>query len=174
MGNNLLGELRLDRGALPHLTVLDLEGSRLTQLPDLLPGTLQDLLVGSNQLSSLPASIADTIVIGVGDPARASLVSGHSSRQDAWTLKQVAAKFGGIYHDGNRMHLPSSVLDALTMLSPRDGMDLGLREVALIATALGATLVAGIGPLLAAFGMQREFREQRRRVRASMSEEAAT
>ncbi len=123
---------------------------------------------------SLPASIADTIVIGVGDPARASLVSGHSSRQDAWTLKQVAAKFGGIYHDGNRMHLPSSVLDALTMLSPRDGMDLGLREVALIATALGATLVAGIGPLLAAFGMQREFREQRRRVRASMSEEAAT
>ncbi|MEY3232593.1 MAG: hypothetical protein RL689_2682 [Planctomycetota bacterium] len=123
---------------------------------------------------ALPPSIADTIVIGVGDPSRATLVSGHSSRQDAWTLKQVAAKFGGIYHDGNRLHLPSSVLDGLTMLSPRSGWTLGLREAALLATAVGAAMVAGIGPLLAAFGTPRGFAAQRRRVRGREAQEAAT
>jgi Ca-activated chloride channel family protein len=135
-----------------------------------------DVEQGASAIGSLssPPSIADTIVIGVGDPTRASLVSGHSSRQDAWTLKQVAAKFGGVYHDGNRLHLPSSVLDSLTMLSPRSGVPLGLREAALTAVGTGAALMAGIGPLLAGFGLPRAFGTQRRRVRERAAAEAAS
>lgn len=106
---------------------------------------------------SLPASIADTIVIGVGDPGRASLVGGHASRQDTWSLKQVAARLGGIYHEGNRLHLPSSVLDRLSMITPTVGSVIGLREAALIALGLGCAMTALIGPALMWLGVPRAF-----------------
>jgi Ca-activated chloride channel family protein len=75
-----------------------------------------------------PDSIADAIVIGVGDPNRGSIVGGHNSRQDASSLKQLAARLGGVYHEGNQHHLPSEILDKLTMINPRTGAALGLRE----------------------------------------------
>jgi hypothetical protein len=86
----------------------------------------------------VPSSIASTIVIGVGDPNKASLVSGHSSRQDSWSLKQVAARLGGIYHEGNRLHLPSRILDQLAMVTPRVSDVIGLRDAGLIAIGVGA------------------------------------
>lgn len=113
---------------------------------------------------SMPASIADTIVIGVGDPNNPTIVAGHPSRQDQWTLKQIAAKLGGYYHEGNRLHLPSSVLAKLTMMTPRTGSSLGLREAALIAIGTGAGMVGLIGPALMLFGTPAEFARQRRRV----------
>jgi hypothetical protein len=65
LGNNLLGELRLDRGALPHLTVLDLEGDRLdARCPTCsgdaagLAGWLEPakLAAGVHRLAALPAA----------------------------------------------------------------------------------------------------------------------
>ncbi len=55
---------------------------------------------------TLPPAIADTIVIGVGDPNKASIVSGHSSKQEAMSLKTLAARLGGTYHEGNRLPPP--------------------------------------------------------------------
>lgn len=113
---------------------------------------------------SVPGSIANSIVIGVGDPAKASLVSGHSSRQDTWALKQLAARLGGFYHEGNRLHLPSALLDRLSMISPRVSNLIGLREAGLIALGVGCGLLGLIGPALMLFGLRGAYRKDRRAV----------
>jgi len=103
---------------------------------------------------SLPPAIADVIVIGVGDPNKASVVSGHSSRQEALSLKTLAARLGGTYHEGNRLHLPSDVLKRLSMISPNAGGELGLRDAALIALGAGAAMTALITPALMLLGLK--------------------
>jgi len=102
-----------------------------------------------------PSSIADAIVIGVGDPSRATQISGHASRQDQWTLKSVAAKLGGYYHEGNTKHLPTAVLDELTMIAPRVADGLGLREAGLLALGIGCTVLGVLTPLLILCGLRR-------------------
>ena len=104
-----------------------------------------------------PASIADCIVIGVGDPNRATAISGHASRQDAWVLKSLAGKLDGYYHEGNSKHLPRAVLDKLTMIAPRVSDAIGLREAGLIALGVGCALLGLIGPLLMMFGAPRSY-----------------
>ncbi len=110
---------------------------------------------------TLPPAIADTIVIGVGDPHKATLVSGHSSKQETWSLKQLAARLGGIYHEGNRLHLPSEVLKKLSMISPNPGQSLSVREAGLIALGSGAAMTALIGPALMLAGLSRKYARQR-------------
>jgi hypothetical protein len=105
-----------------------------------------------------PASIADAIVIGVGDPNRATTISGHASRQDQWTLKSLAARLGGIYHQGNTRHLPREILDELTMIAPRVSDAIGVRELGLLAFAIGASMLGLVGPLLVRFGTPRALR----------------
>ncbi|MGA1467109.1 MAG: vWA domain-containing protein [Phycisphaerales bacterium] len=99
-----------------------------------------------------PASIADAIVIGVGDPNRATQIAGHASRQDQWSLKSLAAKLGAHYHEGNTRHLPSEVLDSLTMIAPRISDAIGLREVGLVSLISGASMLGLLGPLLLRLG----------------------
>ncbi|MEY3142057.1 MAG: hypothetical protein RLY21_550 [Planctomycetota bacterium] len=103
-----------------------------------------------------PSSIADAIVIGVGDPARATPIAGRASKQDQWTLKSVAAKLDGYYHDGNTKHLPTAVLDELTMIAPRVSDALGLREAGLLALGIGCTVLGVLTPLLIMFGLRRD------------------
>jgi Ca-activated chloride channel family protein len=109
-----------------------------------------------------PPAIADTIVIGVGDPHRATVVSGHSSKQESWSLKQLAARLGGTYHEGNKLHLPSEVLRKLAMISPNAGEAIGMREAGLIALGVGCALTALIGPALMLAGLRRSYVRQRR------------
>jgi Ca-activated chloride channel family protein len=104
-----------------------------------------------------PASIADAIVIGVGDPNRATTLSGHASRQDQWTLKSLAGKLDGYYHDGTTKHLPREVLDRLTMIAPRVSDAIGLREAGLVAFGTGCALLGLVGPLLLMFGTPRAY-----------------
>jgi len=104
-----------------------------------------------------PASIADAIVIGVGDPNRATMLAGHASRQDAWTLKSLAGRLDGHYHEGNTRHLPREVLDRLTMIAPRVGDTVGLREAALTALGIGCALLGLVGPMLILFGAPRAY-----------------
>lgn len=112
----------------------------------------------------IPPSIADVIVIGVGDPHRSSIVGGHASRQDAASLKQLALRLGGVYHDGNRRHLPSEILDGLTMIQPRLSDGTGLRELALAALTGGAAILAALPVLLGIAG--RPWGHARARARA--------
>lgn len=103
----------------------------------------------------VPSSIADVIVIGVGDPVKSTVVGGHSSRQDSASLKQIAVRLGGFYHQGNTRHLPSAVLDGLTMIAPRGRGALSVRDLALLAVAFGCSSLAFTGPLLMLFGTPR-------------------
>ena len=112
----------------------------------------------------VPDSIADAIVIGVGDPFRSAVINGHPSRQDTGSLKQLAARLGGIYHEGNRKHLPSRVLDELTVINPRSSLGLGLRECALLAAGVGASILALLQRCLVLFGVPSSFRRARARV----------
>ena len=100
----------------------------------------------------IPASIADAIVIGVGDPNRPTVIAGHASRQDAWTLKALAGRLSGTYHDGNARHLPTDLLDRLSSIAPRTATDAGEREFGLAALAAGACVLGLLAPALARFG----------------------
>ena len=124
-----------------------------------------DTLASSTSTVSLPASIADVIVIGVGDPHRSLPVGGHSSRQDTTSLKQLATRFGGFYHQGNEKHLPSSILEELTMIEPRLSDVTSLRELARFLVGLSAIVLAAIAPALALLGRPRAFANARRKVR---------
>ena len=132
-----------------------------------MPGTATLLVVSdgdtmtSSQRPRLPASIADTIVIGVGDPHRTMQVAGHASRQDTTSLKQLAARLGGEYHQGNEKHLSSELLDGLTMIQPRLGEASTLRDLAIMLTVWGASVLAIIGPLLSLAGQTRSWRNAR-------------
>ena len=101
---------------------------------------------------SIPSSIADSIVIGVGDPTRPTMVSGHRSTQDTSSLKSLANKLKGIYHQGNNRHLPTEVLSRLSMVQPRIGDGIGLREFALGCLMIGGCVLTLIGPALMLFG----------------------
>jgi Ca-activated chloride channel family protein len=104
-----------------------------------------------------PPAIADTIVIGVGDPYKATLVSGHSSKQETWSLKQLAARLNGTYHEGNRLQLPTELLRKLSMISPSAGEAMGMREVGLLAIGIGSAMTALIGPALMLVGLRRTY-----------------
>ncbi len=104
------------------------------------------------EVRSIPSSIADSIVVGVGDPMRPTMVSGHRSTQDVASLKSLATKLKGKFHQGNTKHLPSEVLANLSMVRPRVTDGIGLREVALTCIAVGGCLLAMIGPMLNLFG----------------------
>ena len=106
----------------------------------------------------VPSSIADAIVIGVGNPNRPTMVAGHQSKQGVASLRSLASKLGGVYHQGNEKHLPSAVLSSLTMIKPRISDAVGLREVALTAVGVGAALSALLWPALWLFGRRAAHR----------------
>ncbi|MEI6879305.1 MAG: vWA domain-containing protein [Planctomycetota bacterium] len=112
--------------------------------------------------SVIPSSIADTIVVGLGDPVKSSNMNGHPSRQDTMGLRQLATRLGGFYHDGNRKHLPSDVVNSLTMIAPSVGGNWSERDLALFAVGLGCSTLAFVGPLLTFFGRPRTFSPDRR------------
>ncbi len=100
----------------------------------------------------LPPAIAQVLVIGVGDARLGKFIDGHQSRQDSSTLRQVATRLRGSYHDGNEKHLPSPSLNALSAALPmREEKQTGRRELAIAATAIGASALALL-PLALALG----------------------
>jgi Ca-activated chloride channel family protein len=109
--------------------------------------------VPATGMPRMPASVRKVLVVGVGDPITGSFIDGRQSRQDRSTLRQVATRLGGIYHDGNEHHLTT---DTLQLLSSNPGEStfekLTLREYALIATGLGALILALLPVLLHRFG----------------------
>ena len=62
---------------------------------------------------SLPEKAEEEIpikVVGVGDTATGKFIDGHQSRQDMSTLRQVAVRLHGSYHNGNEKHLPTDLV----------------------------------------------------------------
>lgn len=97
-------------------------------------------------MPKLPPSIDHVVVAGVGDVKAGKFIAGHQSRQDASTLRQLAARLGGTYHDGNEKHLSSELVRRVTAAQGKSALEkLTRREYALIAVALG-TSVLGLLP----------------------------
>ncbi len=104
--------------------------------------------VPATGMPKLPASVADVLVVGVGDPRAGSFIDGKMSRQDTNTLRQIATRLGGTYHDGNQKHLSTELLNRLTVIPRKSAFErLTRREYALIACVLGAFVLAFL-PLL--------------------------
>ncbi len=103
----------------------------------------------------VPSSIANTIIIGVGDSNRSTPLWGRPSRQDSGSLRQLAARLGGFYHDGNTKHVPSALLEQLSMIQPRVGADVALRDLALAFVGVGAFVMSLATPLLQIAGRKR-------------------
>jgi Ca-activated chloride channel homolog len=104
-------------------------------------------------MPKMPASIADVLIVGVGDPRQGSFIDGRMSHQDASTLRQIAARLGGIYHDGNQKHIGTQLLNRLTVIPRKSTFEqLTRREYALIASGLGASVLALLPLLLHHFG----------------------
>jgi Ca-activated chloride channel homolog len=102
-------------------------------------------------MPKMPPSIGGVLVAGVGDPLKGTFIDGHHSRQDGATLRQIATRLGGEYHDGNAKLVPTAMLQRLGTLAVENQTRLPrLRELAILLTALGATLLAGL-PLLLYF-----------------------
>jgi Ca-activated chloride channel family protein len=99
-------------------------------------------------LPKMPDSVSHVVIVGVGDPVAGKFIAGHQSRQDASTLRQLAVRLGGTYHNGNDKHLPTELLLRITAVPGKSVFDrLTRREYALIACAAGATVLALL-PLL--------------------------
>jgi Ca-activated chloride channel family protein len=104
-------------------------------------------------MPQLPASVRRLLVVGVGDPLVGRFLDGRQSRQDRSTLRQIAVRLDGVYHDGNARHLPTDVLDYLTTTPGESPFRrLTRRDYALIAVAVGTALLALLPLLLHLLG----------------------
>ncbi|HEU4339414.1 MAG TPA: VWA domain-containing protein [Planctomycetota bacterium] len=109
--------------------------------------------VPSVGMPDMPPSVADVVVVGVGDARVGKFIDGHLSRQDTLTLKQIATRLRGVYHDGNRKHLETETLRQLASMTFRDTAgDPTKREYALAAVAFGAGALALLPAALAWWG----------------------
>ncbi len=79
--------------------------------------------VPATGMPKLPASVADVLVVGVGDPRAGSFIDGKMSRQDTNTLRQIATRLGGTYHDGNQKHLSTELLSRLTVIPRKSAFE---------------------------------------------------
>ncbi|WP_411847669.1 vWA domain-containing protein [Roseibacillus persicicus] len=96
----------------------------------------------------MPSSVGGALVVGVGDPMKGTLIDGRQSRQDVSTLREIANRLGGEYHDGNLKHVPTATLRSLGSLKvSAEKQQLTLREYALFAIALASFLLASL-PLI--------------------------
>lgn len=109
--------------------------------------------VPASGMPDLPPSIGGTLVIGVGDHVTGKFLAGHQSKQDASTLRQVAIRLGGEFHNGNKRHVPSDILAAASADARKPLLErLTEREYALLAIAVASALLAGLPLLLHRFG----------------------
>ena len=101
----------------------------------------------------MPASIRSTLIVGVGDARTGRFIDGRQSRQDVPTLKQIAARLKGSFHNGNEKHLASRLIaDATGIETGSVWEQLTRREYALIACALGALILSLLPLALHFFG----------------------
>lgn len=109
--------------------------------------------VPSSGMPKMPASVADVLVVGVGDPTQGSFINGRHSRQDVGTLRQIAARLRGVYHNGNDRHLPTELINRLTRSAEGEArFEWSLRDAAVLVLLLSATVLAVLPLLLHYFG----------------------
>ncbi len=110
--------------------------------------------VPATGMPKMPASVGDNVVlVGVGNPTVGKSLGGHTTRQDVSTLRQVAARLNGSYHDGNEKQLTTELISRVDETAqPKGGDKWTAREYALLAVGSGVAVVALLPAALAAFG----------------------
>ncbi len=109
--------------------------------------------VPATGMPDLPDAIANVLIVGVGDPVAGQYIDGHQSRQDIATLRQVANRLRGVYHNGNQLHLSSQIVSRLTQTNKDDEPTKWTRrEWSLAAIICGASIYSLLPILLCYFG----------------------
>lgn len=109
--------------------------------------------VPATGMPKLPPSVAEFVVVGVGDANTGSFIDGHQSRQDINTLRQLANRLRGSYHNGNQKHLTSQLVGKFSRQEDDDqGRPWTRREWALLSAILGSGIFALVPVLLHYFG----------------------
>lgn len=104
-------------------------------------------------MPKMPVSVADLIVVGIGDPSTGKFIDGHQSRQDVTTLRRLANRLQGAYHNGNQKHLTSQLVNKFVEQNEDDERnEWTRREWAIAAIVTGAMIYALIPLMLHYFG----------------------
>jgi Ca-activated chloride channel homolog len=91
----------------------------------------------------MPPSVSKILVVGVGDERTGRFIDGHQSRQDVNTLRLVANRLGGIYHNGNQKHISSqTIAELMQFTDSEEDEKWSRREYALMFTLIGSTVLA--------------------------------
>ena len=108
--------------------------------------------VPATGMPKMPAAVRDVVVVGVGDHVQGKFIDGRQSRQDASTLRQIAVRLKGDYHNGNEKHISTAIVKKLSQVRGSGKLEaLTRREYALITCGTGAAIYALL-PLLLQFG----------------------
>lgn len=98
-----------------------------------------------------PAVGGNVVMIGVGNPSVGRSLGGHTTRQDVSTLRQVAVRLNGAYHDGNEKQLTTELVSRIDeRATPKGGDRWTAREWALLCAGAGS---AAFGLLPLALGL---------------------
>ncbi|QJW94828.1 vWA domain-containing protein [Frigoriglobus tundricola] len=110
--------------------------------------------VPTTGMPKMPASIGNNVVmVGVGNPTVGTALGGHNTRQDVSTLRQVATRLNGTYHDGNEKQLTTALISQLDeKAKPKGGDKWTAREYALLCVGSGAAACALLPALLTLLG----------------------
>jgi Ca-activated chloride channel family protein len=109
--------------------------------------------VPATGIPRMPESVKSVLIVGVGDPQVGKFIDGRHSRQDVSTLKQIAARLGGSFHNGNEKQLASSLIAEATGAEEEPVWErLDRRDYALIAILAAAGLLSLLPLLLHYFG----------------------
>lgn len=109
--------------------------------------------VPATGMPRMPASIKNMLIVGVGDARAGLFIDGHQSKQDSSTLRSIAVRMNGIYHDGNKNHISSDTISELTRSDAEEKFkEFGKREYALMAIGTGSLWLACLPLLLFYFG----------------------
>lgn len=109
--------------------------------------------VPTSGMPKMPASVRDFLVVGVGNSTNGTFIDGHQSRQDINTLRQIANRLRGTFHNGNKKHLTSQIVNQFTQVDDEDDRKYWTRrEWALFAVIVGTTVYAVLPILLHYFG----------------------
>ena len=109
--------------------------------------------VPSVGIPKMPRSVNGILVIGVGNPIKGTFLDGQNSKQDASTLRQIALRLNGTYHDGNVKHIPSETISSLVSVEEKSTLEkMTRREYALVAMGTSALILATLPFILNSFG----------------------
>lgn len=110
--------------------------------------------VPATGMPKMPAAIGSNVVlVGVGNPTVGKSLGGHTTRQDVSTLRQVATRLNGTYHDGNEKQLTTELISKVDeRAKPKGGDKWTAREYALLATGAGSAVLALLPAVLLLLG----------------------